>query len=362
MGVELDTPNLEKNPSDGKNNLFRYGINTVQGLKKSLEVYNINNTMNITQEKKIYIFGILDGHSGNEISQYISKNFCKELSKNENFNSQNYQKALIETFIDIDKSLRKEEINYFLKSYSNKNKSNLKEKLNDLGNVGLNEKDLNEINNFMDILDPNNLEEVLISDYVGCSGLIILIEENNIYIANAGNSHFIIINKNLEINNKIEDTKRNQQEEEKKRVRIAKGFKYGKKIEEEEYDYTRGFGDYQYKTNNLINIESPEILSEPFLYEINNRDIKYLIAFNNGFYENYKNYNSSEQNNKIIYKKIASDFIELLKDEEKNISDIIGDYFDKIISNNQNIVNNNVNQNGNNIYNNLSCVIIEFFS
>ena len=51
MGVELDTPNLEKNPSDGKNNLFRYGINTVQGLKKSLEVYNINNTMNITQEK-----------------------------------------------------------------------------------------------------------------------------------------------------------------------------------------------------------------------------------------------------------------------------------------------------------------------
>ena len=118
MGVELDTPNLEKNPSDGKNSLFRYGINTVQGLKKSLEVYNINNTMNITQEKNIYIFGILDGHSGNEISQYISKNFCKELSKNENFKSQNYQKALIETFIDIDKSLRKEEINYFLKSYS----------------------------------------------------------------------------------------------------------------------------------------------------------------------------------------------------------------------------------------------------
>jgi len=363
MGVELDTPNLDKNPSDGKNNLFRYGINTIQGFKKTLEVFNINNTMNITQDKTIYIFGILDGHSGNEISQYISENFCRELAKNENFESQNYQKALIETFINMDKSLRKDEINYFLKSYSNKNKSNMKEKLNDLVNINtgrLNEDDLNNINFFMDLTDPNNLENVLISDFVGSSGLIILIEENYTYIANAGNSHFIIINKSLEINNKIEEIKRQQAEEEKKRVRIVKGFKFGKNIGEEEYDYTRGFGDYQYKTNNLINIESQEILSEPFLYEIKNENIKYIIAFNDGFYEIFKNYNSSEKDIRINYKKIAEYFIEQLKDKQKNISEIIGDYFDKIFKNNQSYINDNINKN--NIYNNLNCVIIEFFS
>ena len=39
------------------------------------------------------------------------------------------------------------------------------------------------------------------------------------------------------------------------------------------------------------------------------------------------------------------EFIEILKDEEKNISDIIGDYFDKIISNNQYNENNNFKKN-----------------
>jgi len=360
MGGELETPNLEKTPSDGKNNLFRYGINKVQGLKKSLEVFNINNIINIIQEKAIYIFGIFDGHSGNEISQYISQNFCSEISKNEDFIKQNYKKALIETFINIDKSLRNEEINNILKSFSDENKLKIKEKINELSN-DLNEDDLIGINTFMNILDPDNIEKVLVSDYKGSSGLVILIDENCTYIANAGNSHFIIINKHLEINNEIEETKKNQEVEEKKRVRIVKGFKYGKIIEDEEYDYTRGFGDYQYKLNNLINIESQEILSEPFIYEINNKDIKYIIAFNNGFYEFFKNFNCTEKDKEIIYKKISDYFIEQMKDEQKNLSDIIADYFDKNFIN-KDIIDSNINKNRYNIVQNLSCVIIEFFS
>ena len=365
MGIELETPNSEKTPRDGKNNLFRYGINRVQGLKKTLEVFNINETINITQEKELYIFGIFDGHSGNEISQYISQNFLSQLSKNENFKSQNYQKALLETFINIDKSLREEEINNILLSISDKNKLKLEEILNDINNVNnneLNEDDIKGLNTFMNIINPNNLENVSVSDYVGSSGLIILIAENCTYIANAGNSHFIIINKHLEINNKIEETKKSQNIEEKKRVRIVKGIKYGKNLNDEEYDYTRGFGDYHYKINNLINIDSPEILSEPFLYEINNKDTKYIIAFNNGFYEIFKNYNNLYEDNKIIYKKISDYFIEQMKDEQKNISDVIANFFDKIFIKDEDITNDTNLKNKNNIAHNLSCVIVEFFT
>ena len=365
MGGEIESQESEKDSKNGKNNLFKYGINRIKNKKKTFEVFNIDNTINLTPEKLINIFGIFDGHSGNEIAQYLSENFCNELSKNANFKIENYEKALIETFIDLDKSLRKEEINNLLIEYSQNNKLKLKEKLDELykdNKDELNEDDLFGINTFMDIINPENLEDVLISDYVGSSGLIILINENNTYIANAGNSHFIIINKQLDINNKIIEKQKNQKEQEIKRSRIEKGIKYGKEIKGKDYLYTRGFGDYQYKNNNSIDIETQEILSEPFIYEIKNKDIKYIIAFNNALFEILINTNDSDKNINNIYKKISGYFIEQLKDEQKLISDIISQYFDNIIQNYKNNINGKGIKNNESFTNNLSCIFIEFFS
>ena len=372
MGGDINIPNLEQNPIDVKINKIRYGINKIQGLKKSLDVFNINKTINISQDKELNILGIFDGHSGNEISQYISENFCNELTKNEKFKSQNYKEALIETFTNIDKSLRNEEVNNKLKEYSTRNKLNIKEKINDLAknDRDINKDDINGINTLMDLIDPENLEDVFISDYTGSSGLIVLIHENITYISNSGNSHFIIINNKLEINNNIIEQQKMFEEEEKKRIKIVKGIKYGKEIKREEYTYTRGFGDFQYKINNSINIDSPEILSEPFLYEINNNDIKYIIMFNNGLYERalYKlNFEKDIKNN--IYKNISEFFIEHLKEEKKKISEIICEYFnDLIIQKKEVIILNNDNKSNSNIEinnffeSNLSCIIVEFFS
>ena len=228
----------------------------------------------------------------------------------------------------------------------------------------MDEEDLNRINTLMDIINPDNLEDVLISDYVGSSGIIILLTGNITYIANAGNSHFIIINKNFEINNKIIEKQKNYEEEEKNRIKIIKGLKYGKNIINEEYSYTRGFGDYQYKTNDFIKIDSQEILAEPFIYEINQSDIKYIIVFNNGFYENFQNMNMSEKdidNKEIIYKNIADYFLRYLKDNQKAISEIISDYFNKYIPNDLNQIKDN-NKNNQVNSNNLSCIIVDFFT
>ena len=372
MGGDINIKNLEQNPIDVRNNKLRYGINKIQGLKKSLDVFNINKTINISHDKDINILGIFDGHSGNEISQYISENFCNELTKNEKFQSQNYKEALIETFINIDKSLRNEEVNNKLKEFSTKNKLNIEEKINELtkNDKDINEDDINGINTLMDFINPENLENTFISDYVGSSGLVALIHENITYIANAGNSHFIIINNKLEINNDILEQQKKFNEEEKKRIKITKGIKYGKEIKGEEYIYTRGFGDFQYKTNKTIIIDCSEILSEPFLYEINNNDIKYIIMFNHGLYENvlYKlNCNKDIDNN--VYKNIYNFFIENLKEDKRKISEIIYEYFnDLTIQKKENIILNNDNKSNSNIEinnfatDNLSCIIIEFFS
>jgi len=371
MGGDINIPNIEQNPIDIKNNKIRYGINKIQGRKKSLDVFNINKTINISQDEVINILGIFDGHSGNEISQYISENFYDELSKNEKFKSQKYKEALNETFINLDKSLRNEEVNNKLKAYSQENKLDIKKKIIELtknDNI-INQDDINGINTLIDFIDPENLENVLISDYIGSSGLVVLIQENITYIANAGNSHFIIINNQLEINNNIITQQKKFKEGEKTRIQIAKGIKYGKEIKGEEYIYTRGFGDFQYKINNPVNIECSEILSEPFLYEINNNDIKYIIMFNYGVYESVLYELNCDKNMNNIYKNISKFFIEHLKDEQKKISEIIYEYFDNLLMQKKTKDNlNNDNKSNGNIEindffaNNLSCIIVEFFS
>ena len=141
----------------------------------------------------------------------------------------------------------------------------------------------------------------------------------------------------------------------KKWIKIARGIQYGKEkekiYEKEEYLYTRGFGDFQYKNNKLINIEDQEISCKPDIFEISNDDIKFLIICNSGFFESGKIFDNDYKN---IEKNIATYFLQKLQNKKKIISDIIGDYFDDVIQ-----IENQKNQN--NFNDNLSCIIIDFF-
>ena len=226
MGQELNKPNINKKPIDGKTKLFRYGMNEIQGWKKTMDVFTIKEN-DIGPDKNINIFGLFDGHSGKEISQYLSDNFISELLKNNNFINGEYNQALIGTFKNIDISLRTEEINNKLQIYSQKNKDEQRKKINDIYKTidnenKLNENDIDNLNTFMDIIDPNNLEGIFIADFIGSSGIIILISDKITYIANAGNSHCIAINKNLGIiNDKNVIEQKIYNINEKKRVKIA---------------------------------------------------------------------------------------------------------------------------------------------
>jgi serine/threonine protein phosphatase PrpC len=289
--------------------------------------------------------------------------FTSELLKNENFKNGNYKQALIDSFKNIDNSFRTKEVNNKLVLYRRQNRLDKKETMNDLykefDKTNLNKNDIDNLNNLMDIIDPINLEEVYISDFVGSSGIIALINDKKTYIANAGNSHCIIIDKNMSVVNfrniisqKAYDNK------EKIRVKTSKGIKYGKekekKEENEEYLYTKGFGDFNYKDNNLLSPEQQEISPEPDVIEISNNDIQYLIICNYGFYE-YGIQINKDDINKNIKKNIADYFIKKLQNKQKKISEIIEEYIEEFVPK-----ENDNNQYYNN--ENLSCIIIDFTS
>ena len=223
--------------------------------------------------------------------------------------------------------------------------------------TNLNKNDIDNLNNFLDIIDPNNLEGVYISDFVGSSGLIALINDKKTYIANAGNSHYIIIDKNMTIvNSRNLIYQKAYENKEKIRVKTSKGIKYGKEKEKigenEEYLYTKGFGDFNYKDNILVSPEQQEISPEPDVVEISNDDIQYLIICNYGFFEYGTQINKGE-NNKNIKKNIADYFIKKLQNKQRKISEIIEEYIEEFVP----------KENGNNqFYNNenMSCIIIDF--
>ena len=48
------------------------------------------------------LFGVFDGHGGQEVADYARDNFKKEFIKNGNFKAGDYKQALYETFINLD--------------------------------------------------------------------------------------------------------------------------------------------------------------------------------------------------------------------------------------------------------------------
>lgn len=57
----------------------------------------------------MYLFGVLDGHGGEEVSKVVASKFPLFLKSNPSFKLKNYQAALAETFKEMDQWLTTQE-------------------------------------------------------------------------------------------------------------------------------------------------------------------------------------------------------------------------------------------------------------
>ena len=306
---------------DDENEMIKYGESIIESNKNQSQVSVIKETTFNNQNKNILLFGIFDGHNGQEVSKYLSFHFSQFLSENINFTNGNYKKSLEETFINIDDSLRSLQVQLELSNYSiNKD---LKKDSNN-----------NEFDAFFELFDPINLDKVNISEFCGSSGIVILITEKTAYIANLGNSKCIPINnKNEIIKEKInkEHTIYNEEEiiilnqqfgniniEDKNKDKIKDKY-----INNFPIITTRGFGDLQYKYNKIINFESQHISNKPDIIEIPLEELNFLIIGNNGCF--------NEKENTISLEKYFLD--NYIKNKEQKLSNIIEEFFKELQKN-----------------------------
>ena len=131
MGNESDNvnrANTEKATYDKTLSTMKIGVCEMQGWRRTMEDAAI---VLPNFEKNTSLFGILDGHGGSIISEFISVNFKNVLIRLDSYKNGNNEKALIETFLIMDELLKNKKINNFIYTTHNskeKPRENLKAK------------------------------------------------------------------------------------------------------------------------------------------------------------------------------------------------------------------------------------------
>jgi hypothetical protein len=110
-------PITTKNTKDSKNDLIRYGIAEMQGWRRTMED-SVMAIDSFDKNETNFLFGIMDGHGGSIISKYVAYNFKDFLVNLDSFKEQNYENALIETYLKLDECLKHKEVNELLYSMS----------------------------------------------------------------------------------------------------------------------------------------------------------------------------------------------------------------------------------------------------
>lgn len=359
MGNELDKPILDKNSYDEENKYIKFGVSSLQGWKAQMEDYNFY-AIDIVpnSDKNIDIFGIMDGHRGPEVAKYISTHFIDTLLSNPSFKEDNYSESLQETFLQIDKNLNTDQakkelikISEELKLSKEKEKISIKQLYKPEDN--LNEKEIEQIKCIKDILNPKNLNNYNIPSYAGCSGIVILVTNNIIYIANAGDCRCIPVNENYEVitdkSNKLHIV---NNDIEKTRIQDSLNFKE-KKFYPEFLETTRGLGNFEYKQNRWLKSEDQAFSPQPEVIEINYEECKYLIISSHGLFDDNKDMELFDKYNKDV----ARYFVEQInKDKNKTFSNIIEEYLDSIVPKNKKEINANQSH-----MDNMTCFLVQLF-
>ena len=355
MGEELDKPEKTFSPIDKENIYLKFGFNQVQGWKKTMEDYSIE-FLESNEKKFMNIFGIFDGHGGREVPKYLQAHFLEFLNKNKNFLTDKYKEGITETFFELDQKFTTKEAQEELVKYSEEFKPEKEKELNEINdlcspNEKLTKEELEQVMAFNEVFDPRNIENANIAEFTGATGMIIAVCYKEILIAYAGNSRCLILDKDGKIINQTKDHTL-LSENEKKRVDLARSFnddeEEKKKGEDENIEFldsTRGFGDLEFKGNEWIEQKDQEISVEPEIVFVPYNNAKYIIFGSHGMFEG--------DDNKINDEIGKYFFEEINKNKDIKFSEVIKNYFEKIIPEDKNKSEKNFG------LDNMSCFVIE---
>ena len=119
-GGQTKQPLTEKTLNEGEINNLRFGLCEMQGWRENMVYYYLikEDASIIEKDEKsnTMMFGVLDGHGGKQVSKFVAKFFFFILKSLKSFQNENFDQALIETYMRMDELLKNEKVNNILRN------------------------------------------------------------------------------------------------------------------------------------------------------------------------------------------------------------------------------------------------------
>ena len=243
MGIYLSKPNTTKSSQVGDGPSLKYGVSSMQGWRMTMEDSHISEP-HFTDNASL--FAVFDGHGGAEVAKFCSKHFPPTLKANNNFIQGNYKAALEETFLKMDEMLLSSEGPNLLREFRAEG-------------------------------DANN-------SFAGCTANVVLIVNNTLYVANAGDSRAVVYTNDNEVVALSTDHKPDL-ETEKQRIHNAGGYVSDGRVNDN-LNLTRAIGDLEYKKNPALKPQEQIISAFPDVVEHKlNKSEKFMLIGCDGIWE-----------------------------------------------------------------------------
>ncbi|XP_051137480.1 probable protein phosphatase 2C 60 isoform X2 [Andrographis paniculata] len=253
MGIYLSSPKTEKFSEDGENSRLRFGLSSMQGWRATMEDAHAALP---DLDSSTAFFGVYDGHGGKVVAKFCAKYLHQQVLKNEAYSTGDVGTAVQKAFFRMDEMMR--------------------------GQRGWRELAIlgDKMNKFTGMIegliwsprsgDKNNqvddwaFEEGPHSDFSGptsgCTACVAIVRENQLVVANAGDSRCVISRKGQAYN--LSRDHKPDLEVEKDRILKAGGFIHAGRVNGS-LNLARAIGDMEFKQNKFLPPDRQIVTASP---------------------------------------------------------------------------------------------------
>ncbi|KAK4435749.1 putative protein phosphatase 2C 60 [Sesamum alatum] len=253
MGIYLSTPKTEKFSEDGENSRLRFGLSSMQGWRATMEDAHAALP---DLDTSTSFFGVYDGHGGKVVAKFCAKYLHQQVLKHEAYLAGDIGTSVQKAFFRMDEMMRGQR--------GWRELAVLGDKINKFTGMieGLIWSPRGGDKN--DQADDWAFEEGPHSDFSGptsgCTACVALIRENQLVVANAGDSR-CVISRNGQAYNLSRDHKPDL-EVERDRILKAGGFIHAGRVNGS-LNLARAIGDMEFKQNKFLPPEKQIVTANP---------------------------------------------------------------------------------------------------
>ncbi|XP_021746418.1 probable protein phosphatase 2C 60 [Chenopodium quinoa] len=253
MGVYLSTPKTEKFSEDGENSKVKFGLSSMQGWRTTMEDAHAAFP---DLDDSTSFFGVYDGHGGKVVAKFCAKFLHQQVLKSEAYSAGDLSTALQKSFFRMDEMMRGQR--------GWRELAVLGDKINKFTGMieGLiwSPRAADGNGHDDDWAHEDGPHSEFSGPTSGSTACVAVIRENQLLVANAGDSRCVISRKGQAYN--LSRDHKPELDAEKERIMRAGGFIHAGRVNGS-LNLARAIGDMEFKQNKFLPVEKQIVTANP---------------------------------------------------------------------------------------------------